>query len=51
MNLAEKIMLTQKTQQEWRTFPPRKRYAYRSQLLTRARELGIVTPSIEEKLR
>jgi hypothetical protein len=50
MNALEKQMLTQKAQQEWRKFPPRKRYTYRRQLLKRARELGIITPAIEEKL-
>jgi hypothetical protein len=50
MKAVEKVMLTKKAQQEWKTFPPGKRNTYRRLLLKRARELGIVTPAIEEKL-
>jgi hypothetical protein len=42
--------LTKRTQQEWRKLPRTERDKRRRILLKRARELGIVTPAIEEKL-
>jgi hypothetical protein len=51
MTILEQVMLTTETRDKWKAMPQGERLLRRRLLLERARELGIVTPSIEEKLR